>query len=101
MLTQNKAFTTRHKQHSLEQMTAAGVQPNEVTFTILLSCAAKIKSLSVTRRIHKHLMVYAAAERNNVLTALFHSYAQCGVLESSVSVFEAALRDGAQFDVTG
>jgi pentatricopeptide repeat protein len=98
---------TEHGMHeetqaTLERMTAAGVQPNEVTFTVLLSCAAKMKSLSATQRIHQHLMAHPTAKRNNVLiTALMHSYAQCGDLESSVSVFEAALRDGVQFDVTG
>jgi pentatricopeptide repeat protein len=47
-------------------------------------------------------MAHPTAKLNNVLVgALVHSYAQCGDLESSVSVFEAALRDGVRFDVAG
>ena len=81
----------KETQATFERMTAAGVQPNEVTFTVLLSCAAHMNSLSVTQ--HPPIL--------DLIAALMHSYAQCGDLESSVSVFEAALRDGARFDVKG
>ena len=56
-------------QAALERITAAGMQPDEVTFTVLLSCAAKMKSLSTTQRIHQHLMAHPIAKRDNVLTA--------------------------------
>jgi len=46
-------------------------------------------------------MAHPTAKQNNVLTGLVHSYAPCGDLESSVAVFEAALRDGVRFDVAG
>ena len=45
-------------------MTAVGVQPNEVTFTVLLSCAANMKSLSATQRIHQHLMNHPTAKQH-------------------------------------
>ena len=96
---------TEHGMHNetqatFERMTVTGVQPNDVTFTALLLCAAKMKILSATKRIHQHLMAHPTTKRNNILSGtLVHSYAQCGDLDSSVSVFvfEAALRDGVCF----
>ena len=75
------------------------ITPKEAHYTVLLSCAANMKSLSATQRIHQHLMSHPTDKI--LIGALVHSYAQCGDLESSVSVFEAALRDGMCFDVTG
>ena len=69
------------------------ITPEEAHYTVLVSCAANMKSLSARQRIHQHLMAHPTAKQNNVLTgALVHSCTQCGDLESSVSVFEAALR---------
>jgi pentatricopeptide repeat protein len=87
-------------QATVERMTAAGVQPDAVTYVVLLSCAAKMKSLTATKRIHQQLSSHSSAQSDNVVIgALVHSYAQCGDLNTAVSAFEAGLKSGLRFSV--
>ena len=79
---------TEHGMHdetqaTLKRMTVAGLQPDEKTFTVLLSCAEKMKSLSAMQCIHQHLMAHPIAKRNNILiAALVHSYARVAILRA-------------------
>ena len=88
--------------NTLATADSMSISPAEAHYTVLLSCAANMKTLSATQRIHQHLMTHPTAKRSNiVITALVHSYVQCGDLASSVSAFEAGLTDGVRFDVKG
>ena len=77
--------------NTLAAAVSVSITPNGALNTVLLLCVAKTFCLSVTQRIHQHLIAHLTVTRDVVLNigALVHSYAQCSDLESSVSVFEA------------
>jgi len=73
---------------ALDTLSAAdfmSIVPVPAHYTVLLSCAAKMKSLESTKHIHRHLSDHAAAKRDIIVNgALVHSYAQCGDLDCCV-----------------
>ena len=82
---------------------ADGVGQDEVAFTIQLSYAADVKSLSTAQRFHQHLIstLYCREECGTLSAVLVHRYAQCGDLKNAVSVFEPGSTDGLRFDLNG
>lgn len=72
-------------------------------YTVLLSCAAAMHSLSATQRVHHRMTTHLSLSDIDTVAigALTHAYAQCGDLATAVGVFEAGVARGLQFDTTG
>ena len=69
------------------------ITPEPAHYTVLLSCAAELKSLTATKHIHMHLNHYFGTGTNIIVhCALMKSYAQCGDLETAKSLFHDALK---------
>ncbi|KAJ7541386.1 hypothetical protein O6H91_10G057200 [Diphasiastrum complanatum] len=70
-----------------EQMKQEDVQPNNVTYLVLLKACASIGSLELGKQLHSHIIKSGYETDVTVGNALVDMYAKCGSIELAGQVF--------------
>ncbi|KAJ7541880.1 hypothetical protein O6H91_10G080800 [Diphasiastrum complanatum] len=70
-----------------EQMKQEGVQPDNVTYVVLLKACASITSLEQGKQLHSDIVESGFESDVNVRNALVDMYAKCGCIEDAREVF--------------
>ncbi|KAJ7536443.1 hypothetical protein O6H91_12G069800 [Diphasiastrum complanatum] len=70
-----------------EQMQQEGVQPDNVTFVVLLNACASIAALEQGKQLHSHIINRGFESDVIVGSSLVDMYAKCGCLEDAHAVF--------------
>lgn len=70
-----------------DEMKEAGVRPNAITVTSILSACSQLAALEKGMEIHRNV-VYSELETNEiVMGALLDMYAKCGAVDEALNVF--------------
>src|SRR6185437_2048391 len=81
-----------HHSHSVmalelfQQMQEAGVEPNDVTWTVLLGLCARTGMLERGRQLHDRIANSGLKPGSNVQGALINMYSRCGSMDEAHSV---------------
>ncbi|KAJ7536773.1 hypothetical protein O6H91_12G081600 [Diphasiastrum complanatum] len=70
-----------------EQMKQEGVQPDNVTYVVLLKACASIAALEQGKKLHSHIITNGCELDLIVGSALVDMYAKCGSIEHACQVF--------------
>ncbi|KAJ7542948.1 hypothetical protein O6H91_01G084700 [Diphasiastrum complanatum] len=70
-----------------EQMMQEGVQPDVVTYVVLLKACARIADLEKGKQLHSHIIKSDFESDMMVCSALVDMYAKCGCIENARQVF--------------
>ncbi|KAJ7560174.1 hypothetical protein O6H91_04G117100 [Diphasiastrum complanatum] len=71
-----------------EQMKEEGVQPNNVTYVVLLKTCASIVALEQGKQLHSHIIKSGFESDMIVGNTLVDMYAKCGCIEQACQVFD-------------
>ncbi|KAJ7513974.1 hypothetical protein O6H91_23G021400 [Diphasiastrum complanatum] len=71
-----------------EQMKEEGVQPNNVTYVVLLKTCASIVALEQGKQLHSHIIKNGFESDMIVGNTLVDMYAKCGCIEQACQVFD-------------
>ncbi|CAA0830475.1 Putative pentatricopeptide repeat-containing protein [Striga hermonthica] len=88
-----RAFTDNNETSIIEaskyfrQMMRSGWSPNNVTFTNILSAAASLSNLELTRQIHCLALKHRFTEDNIVKNSLLTCYGKCGEINECEILF--------------
>jgi pentatricopeptide repeat protein len=71
-----------------EKMKQEGLQPNQVTYTIVLSICANLAALSLGRKIHSEIDECGVEWNIEMKTSLLDMYSKCGSMDKARSIFD-------------
>ncbi|OMP05292.1 hypothetical protein COLO4_08946 [Corchorus olitorius] len=74
--------------HLFYQMTGSGCQPDEFTYTSVLSACARLECLEIGRQFHASILKNKYSFNLFVANALVDMYAKCGALKEARQQFE-------------
>lgn len=80
-----------HCEHVVQllcEMLEAGVKPNEVTFTSVLSACATLEAVEHGKQVHTQIIKTGSEPVVSVGSALVTMYAKCGCLDDACKVFD-------------
>ncbi|KAJ7555628.1 hypothetical protein O6H91_05G047200 [Diphasiastrum complanatum] len=72
-----------------EQMKQEGVQPNNVTYVVLLQACASIAALDQGKQLHLDIIESGFESDTTVRNTLVDMYAKCGCMEDALQVFNS------------
>ncbi|KAJ7536574.1 hypothetical protein O6H91_12G075100 [Diphasiastrum complanatum] len=70
-----------------EQMKQESVQPNKITYLVLLKASASIAALEQGKQVHLDIIKSGFESNVNVGSTLVYMYAKCGCIEDALQVF--------------
>ncbi|XP_048446265.1 pentatricopeptide repeat-containing protein At5g27110 [Pyrus x bretschneideri] len=70
-----------------DEMKVAGVRPNAITVTSILSACSQLAALEKGKEIHRTLIDSELETNEIVMGALLDMYAKCGVVDEALNVF--------------
>ncbi len=74
-----------------QQMQQEGVQPDPVTFVVVLNACASLQALEEGSRIHEEIIQSSCKSDAFVISSLVDVYAKCGNMENACKVFDKML----------
>ena len=79
---ENKALTL------FKQMQEEIIQPNEITFTVVLSIYGHLGAFSIGREIHSQINKSGIEWSVNMKTSLLNMYIKCGYVDKACAIFD-------------
>jgi pentatricopeptide repeat protein len=74
-----------------QQMQQEGVQPDPVTFVVVLNACASLQALEEGSHIHEQIIQSSCKSDAFVIGSLVDIYAKCGNMENACKVFDKML----------
>jgi pentatricopeptide repeat protein len=74
-----------------QQMQQEGVQPDPVTFVVVLNACASLQALEEGSRIYEEIIQSSCKSDAFVIGSLVDVYAKCGNMENACKVFDKML----------
>ena len=75
-----------------ELMMQRGVQPNDVTYIVVLTACANMKALQLGRQVHRHIVAISNGQHQlsaKLANVLLNFYGKCGALDDARAIFDA------------